>query len=127
MNFLVVDDDPAVNRFLSTFLTRKGHGCDALTDSEEVMAWLGAHKCDAVILDIGLPKLDGLSLVPMVREDYPELPIIIFTGLGYDTEFMQTALKNGANGYVSKGLPPDEVYLAIQRVMGRRPKVAAQA
>ena len=117
MNFLVVDDNRLLNRFLTTYLRGKGHGASSLTDSSKVEAWLDANACDAVILDINMPKIDGLSLISQIREKYPDLPIVMFTGLGYDEEAMQIARKAGANGYVSKGLGPGEIYSALMRVL----------
>jgi DNA-binding response OmpR family regulator len=88
-----------------------------LTDGSKVESWLNLNPCDAVILDIGMPKIDGLSLISVIREHHAELPIIIFTGLGYDEEMMQAARYAGANGYVSKGLGPSEIYSAVMRVL----------
>jgi DNA-binding response OmpR family regulator len=82
-----------------------------------VEAWLELNPCDAIILDIGMPKVDGLTLITMIREKNADLPIVMFTGLGYDEEAMQTARKAGANGYVSKGLGPSEIYSAVMRVV----------
>jgi DNA-binding response OmpR family regulator len=124
MNFLVVDDNQLLNRFLTTYLREKGHRASSLTDGSKVMAWLEPNVCDAVILDIGMPKIDGLSLISIVREKHPDLPIVMFTGLGYDEEAMQTARKAGANGYVSKGLGPNEIYSALMRVLSHAPKPA---
>ncbi len=127
MNFLVVDDNRLLNRFLITYLHSKGHECSALTDGTKVLSWLDLNPCDAIILDVGMPKLDGLSLISMVRTDYPALPIIMFTGLGYDEETMQAARFAGANGYVSKGLGPTEIYSAVMRVLQQTaPVVQAQ-
>ena len=117
MNFLVVDDNRLLNRFLTTYLRGKGHGAASLTDSSKVEAWLELNPCDAIILDIGMPKVDGLTLITMIREKNADLPIVMFTGLGYDEEAMQTARKAGANGYVSKGLGPSEIYSAVMRVV----------
>jgi len=117
MNFLVVDDNRLLNRFLVTYLRSKGHSCSALTDGSKVESWLDLNKCDAVVLDIGMPKIDGLSMISIIRNRYPDLPIIIFTGLGYDEEMMQAARYAGANGYVSKGLGPSEIYSALMRVL----------
>lgn len=117
MNFLIVDDNRLLNRFLSTFLRSKGHSCSSLTDGSKVEAWLDAHPCDAAIFDIGMPKIDGITLISVIRQSYPDLPIIIFTGMGYDEEMMQTARYAGANGYVSKGLGPTEIYSALMRVL----------
>lgn len=119
MNFLVVDDNRLLNRFLTTYLRSKGHGCSSLTDSSKVLSWLDLNVCDAIILDIGMPKIDGISLISMIREKFPALPIVMFTGLGYDEDAMQAARKAGANGYVSKGLGPSEIYSALMRVLSQ--------
>jgi len=125
MNFLVVDDNRLLNRFLVTYLRSKGHACSSLTDGSKVEAWLDLNPCDALILDIGMPKIDGLSLIGIIRVRYADLPIIIFTGLGYDEEMMQTARNAGANGYVSKGLGPSEIYSAVMRVLNTSPTPAS--
>lgn len=127
MNFLVVDDNRLLNRFLTTYLRSKGHGCSSLTDPSKVLSWLDLNACDAIILDIGMPKIDGLSLILMIREKFTTVPIVMFTGLGYDEEAMQAARKAGANGYVSKGLGPSEIYSALMRVLNQAPKAAEQA
>ena len=127
MNFLVVDDNRLLNRFLTTFLRSKGHAASSLTDGSKVEAWLELNPCDAIILDIGMPKIDGLTLISMIRVRYADLPIVMFTGLGYDEEAMQIARKAGANGYVSKGLGPSEIYSALLRVIGQHAAVPQAA
>lgn len=124
MNFLIVDDNRLLNRFLVTYFRDKGHSATSLTDSAKVEGWVEANACDAVILDLGMPKIDGLSLISVIRGRCPELPIIIFTGLGYDEEMMQAARYAGANGYVSKGLGPSEIYSAVMRVLHNPPTPA---
>ncbi|HEY2343638.1 MAG TPA: response regulator, partial [Chthoniobacteraceae bacterium] len=99
----------------------------SLTDGNKALGWLEANPCDAIILDIGMPKIDGLSLISMIREKFAELPIVMFTGLGYDEEAMQKARKAGANGYVSKGLGPSEIYSALMRVLGQLNRPATKA
>src|SRR3954467_15432557 len=120
MNFLVVDDNRLLNRFLTTYLRGKGHVASSLTDSSKVEAWLELNPCDGLILDIGMPKIDGLSLISVVRAKHADLPIVMFTGLGYDEDAMQAARKAGANGYVSKGLGPSEIYSALMRVLAHQ-------
>lgn len=127
MNFLVVDDNRLLNRFLTTYLRSKGHSCSSLTDPTKAVSWLDLNPCDAIILDIGMPKIDGLSLISMIREKFAAVPIVMFTSLGYDEEAMQAARKAGANGYVSKGLGPSEIYSALMRVLTQAPKAADTA
>jgi DNA-binding response OmpR family regulator len=92
-----------------------------LTDSSKAESWLDLNPCDGLILDIGMPKIDGLTLISKVREKHPNLPIVMFTGLGYDEDAMQKARNAGANGYVSKGLGPSEIYSALMRVLQHQP------
>ena len=115
--FLIVDDDPGIGRFLVTYLRQKGHTCDSLTDGFETATWLAHHDCEVVIVDLRMPKVDGISLISFIREINPTLPIIVFTGMGYDEEQMHAALRAGANGYVSKNLPIEQLYCVLSRVL----------
>jgi DNA-binding response OmpR family regulator len=64
-----------------------------------------------------MPKVDGISLISFIREMSQTLPIIVFTGVGYDEERMHAALRAGANGYVSKNLPIEQLYCVLSRVL----------
>ena len=115
--FLIVDDDPAVAKFLVTYLRQKGHSCESLTEGFQTASWLEQNHCDVVIVDLNMPKVDGISLITYIRERSDKLPIIVFTGVGYDEERMHAALRAGANGYVSKNLPIDQLYCVLSRVL----------
>lgn len=118
LHFLVIDDDPLVSKFLSSYLEQHGHRCSVVMHSEEVEPWFGTHSCDAAILDLNMPGIDGLTLLKMIRTKNARLPVVVFTGLGYDEEKMLAARECGANGFVSKGLPPVELYSALMRALG---------
>ena len=115
--FLIIDDDPYLARFLVAYLRHKGHSCQALTEGFQTAAWLAHHDCEVVIVDLKMPKVDGISLISFIREISPRLPIVVFTGLGYDEEQMRAALRAGANGYVSKNLPIEQLYCMLARVL----------
>ncbi|HEY1771484.1 MAG TPA: response regulator [Chthoniobacterales bacterium] len=115
--FLIIDDDPSVTRFLATYLKQKGHTCAALTDGFQTAAWFDLHDCEVVVVDLNMPKVDGISLITYLRETQPHLPIIVFTGVGYEEEKMHGALRAGANGYVSKNLPIEQLYCVLSRVL----------
>lgn len=115
--FLVIDDDSAITTFLSAYLKQKGHTCAALTEGFQTAAWLEQHDCEVVVVDLNMPKVDGISLITFVREIRPNLPIIVFTGVGYEEEKMHGALRAGANGYVSKNLPVEQLYCVLSRVL----------
>jgi DNA-binding response OmpR family regulator len=115
--FLIIDDDPAVTKFLVTYLKQKGHSCESLTEGFQTAAWLEYRTCDVVVVDLKMPKVDGISLISFIRELNHNLPIIVFTGVGYDEERMHAALRAGANGYVSKNLPIEQLYCVLSRVL----------
>src|SRR6266705_4948972 len=115
--FLIIDDDPAITRFLVTYLRQKGHSCQALTDGFQTASWLAYNDCEVVIVDLRMPKVDGISLISFIREINPKIPIVVFTGIGYDEEKMHAALRAGANGYVSKNLPVEQLYCVLARVL----------
>jgi DNA-binding NtrC family response regulator len=115
--FLIIDDDPGITRFLVTYLRQKGHSCESLTEGFQTATWLAHHDCEVIIVDLKMPKIDGMSLISFIREINPTLPIIVFTGMGYDEEQMHAALRAGANGYVSKNLPIEQLYSVLSRVL----------
>jgi len=117
VEFLLIDDDPAITKFLVTYLKQKGHTCEFLTEGFKTAAWLEFHRCDVAVVDLNMPKVDGLSLISFIREMSQTLPIIVFTGVGYDEERMHAALRAGANGYVSKNLPIEQLYCVLSRVL----------
>jgi DNA-binding response OmpR family regulator len=115
--FLIIDDDPGIAKFLVTYLRQRGHTCDSLTDGFQTAAWLAHHDVDVIIVDLRMPKVDGISLISFIREINIEVPIVVFTGVGYDEEQMHAALRAGANGYVSKNLPIEQLYCVLARVL----------
>src|ERR1700739_1865803 len=115
--FLIIDDDPGIAKFLVTYLRQRGHTCHALTDGFQTASWLSEHDCEVAIVDLRMPKVDGMSWISLMREMSPGLPIVVFTGVGYDEEQMHAALHAGANGYVSKNLPIEQLYCVLARVL----------
>jgi DNA-binding response OmpR family regulator len=115
--FLIIDDDPGIAHFLVTYLRQKGHTCDSLTDGFETATWLAHNDCEVIIVDLKMPKVDGITLTAFIREINATVPIIVFTCMGYNEAQMHAALRAGANGYVSKNLPIEQLYCVLQRVL----------
>ena len=115
--FLVIDDDSAITTFLSAYLKQRGHTCATLNEGFQTANWLEIQDCEVVVVDLNMPQVDGISLITFIREIRPTLPIIVFTGVGYDEEKMHGALRAGANGYVSKNLPVEQLYCVLARVL----------
>jgi len=73
--------------------------------------------CEVIVVDLKMPKVDGITLTAFIREINATVPIIVFTGMGYNEAQMHAALRAGANGYVSKNLPIEQLYCVLQRVL----------
>ena len=115
--FLIIDDDPGVAKFLVTYLRQQGHSAECLTDGFETATWLAHNDCEVIIVDLKMPRVDGITLTAFIRDINAHVPIIIFTGMGYDESQMHAALRAGANGYVSKNLPIEQLYCVLTRVL----------
>ena len=72
---------------------------------------------DLVVLDIGLANEDGLSLLEKLKTGWPNVLAVMLTGMGFVEDLLQEAHQKGADGYVSKVLPLDELLIAIQRIL----------
>jgi PAS domain S-box-containing protein len=77
---MLVDDDPDVRLFLTTLLDELGHDVEAFEDAEAALAGLDGSPPDLMLLDFAMPKLNGAQLARIVRERYPDLPIVFITG-----------------------------------------------
>lgn len=114
---LVVDDEAQIREMLSMYFVRHGYEASTAGDSAETLRIIKETPVDVVVLDIGLADEDGLKLLEQLKQTYPQLRIIMLTGMGFVEDLLQEAQQKGADGYVSKVLPLDELLLAIQRIL----------
>lgn len=114
---LVVEDDPSVRNLITT--TLKAHNYRFLTASNGEMAILDAssHNPDVMLLDLGLPDLDGVEVIRKIRS-WSNLPIIVISARSEDTDKIE-ALDAGADDYLTKPFSVEEL-LARLRVTQRR-------
>ncbi|MHB8734901.1 MAG: response regulator transcription factor [Terriglobales bacterium] len=115
---LLIEDDRHIQRSISYQLSRQGYQVTCCEDGEEGLekALQGQHQ--VVILDIMLPRLDGLSICKRLRGTFPELPIIITSARGTDLDKI-TGLEFGADDYLSKPFSPAELEARIRAVRRR--------
>lgn len=100
---MVVDDDTVTTTMISKRLEDKGFRVLVLNDSTKCLAALEATPCDVVLLDIIMPKIDGVEVLKKIRKQYShiELPVIMLTLLDGPEEVV-VALQEGANDYITK-------------------------
>ena len=122
---LVVDDEPQMRELLSMYLTQKGFQASAAASSEEALRKVREKPVDCVVLDIGLGGEDGLQLLVNLKTFDPNLRVIMLTGMGFVEDLLQEAQLKGADGYVSKVLPLDELIRALQKVLSQPKRAEA--
>ena len=114
--FLLIDDDPSISEFLATYLSKRGHPSNATIEAE-ALDWLSDNQCEVVVVDLNLPHADGTSLIASLRAIDARLPIVVFTENGCNEAQVRAAMRAGANGYVSKNLPMEQLYCVLARVL----------
>jgi DNA-binding NtrC family response regulator len=114
-HILVVDDEAQIRELLSVYLLKQGFKVSSAGTSEETLKILKQQSADLVVLDIGLADEDGLKLLADIKKSHPNLRVVMLTGMGFVEDLLQEAHQKGADGYVSKILPLDELLMAIQR------------
>ena len=114
---LVVDDEPAIRRFLHTSLAAHDYVVFEVVNGQEALAAVVAHRPDLIVLDLGLPDMDGIEVTRLLRE-WTQIPIIIVTVQEQEAAKI-AALDAGADDYVTKPFGMGEL-LARMRVALRR-------
>lgn len=120
---LVVDDEVAIRRLLRNTLEQAGHLVVEARDGREALAHAAAEHPDAVLLDLGLPDRDGLSLIPLLRGP---ARVILIVSAREATDEKVAALDLGADDYVTKPFDSEEL-LARLRVALRHRRAAEAA
>ena len=115
---LVVDDDPTVAEVVASYLRRAGIDVDLAADGVTALAVAGRARPDLVVLDLMLPGLSGLEVCSRLREQRPDLPIVMLTALGEESDRV-LGLEHGADDYLVKPFSPRELVLRVQSVLRR--------
>ena len=114
---LLVDDEPLILKGLKYTLEQEGYETDSAMDGEEALEKFFAQPCDLILLDVMLPKLDGLSVCQRIRE-HSNVPIIMLTAKGEDMDKI-LGLEYGADDYMTKPFNILEVKARIKTILRR--------
>ena len=118
MRLLVVEDDPDLNRQLTSALTDAGYVVDRAFDGEEARFVGESEPYDAVILDIGLPKMDGISVLEAWRRAGRSMPVLMLTARDRWSDKVQ-GFDAGADDYVAKPFHLEEVLARLRALLRR--------
>lgn len=119
LRILIVDDEPPIRRFLRTALTAQGYRIDEAADGEAALEFLAHNTVDLVVLDLGLPGIDGLEVVKRVRAESSVVPIVILSSRD-DEAGKVAALDLGADDYVSKPFGVEELSARLRAALRHR-------
>lgn len=119
MKVLVVEDDAIVAQAIAVLLASHHYAVDIATDGLEGLAMAEAYSYDLLLLDIGLPGMDGVSLCQQLRTRGMQAPILLLTGQGVEAHAKAVALNAGADDYVTKPFDAEELLARLQTLLRR--------
>lgn len=122
----MVDDDPAVRQALTRALALEGYDVRVAVDGRDALDRLGHGPVDLLVLDVGLPQVDGLEVARRVRRSGDETPILMVTARGAVDERVD-GLDAGADDYLVKPFALAELRARVRALLRRRPVTSAQA
>ncbi len=120
---LVVDDEPKITRLVRDYLESAGFAVTTAVDGQEAVMRARTEHPDLVILDLGLPRLDGLDVTRRLRQD-GDVPIIMLTARDDETDKL-IGLELGADDYVTKPFSPRELVARVRAVLRRHERSGA--
>jgi two-component system KDP operon response regulator KdpE len=113
---LLVDDEPTILRALQTSLESQGYTVSGVTTGEQAVAKTASATPDLVLLDLGLPGIDGIEVLKRIRAFAPTLPIVVVSAHGDDASKVR-ALDLGAEDYVSKPFSVPELLARVRTAL----------
>ncbi len=118
---LVIDDEDIVRTSCSRTLTPSGYEVRLAQNGQEGLKIMGEDKVDIVLTDLKMPDMDGIEVLRKIKQDWPEVEVIIITG--YQT--VDTAVKSiklGAFDYIEKPFTPDALINAVSKALDHKNK-----
>jgi len=119
---LVVDDELIIRESLSGWLKRDGYHVSSVSSGEEALETLKINSFDILLLDIQMDGISGMDVLTHVKEDYPDIDVIMITAFGSIPSAVQ-AMKSHAFDYLLKPFDPDELGVLIQKLIDHRARI----
>ena len=118
MRILVVDDDPMMSQLVVELLG--GWSCESASAGsvDEALALLAAETFDLVLSDLQMPRRSGFDLLQVVRDTWPELPVVLFSSFPA-AEMTKQAIDAGARGFLAKPFSGRALRAALESGVGR--------
>ena len=118
MRILVVEDEPNLSAQLKERLVAEGFIVDLAADGEEGLYFGREYDYDAAVVDLGLPKLDGMALIAELRRENRDFPVLVLTARGNWQDKVE-GLEAGADDYLTKPFQTEELLARLNALMRR--------
>jgi DNA-binding response OmpR family regulator len=118
MRILVVEDDPIITQLIETILEQQKYAVDFATDGQMGLDLSEAYEYDAILLDVTLPKKDGIGVCQQIRSQGNTVPILLLTALDSPADRAR-GLDAGADDYLGKPFDPQELLARIRAILRR--------
>ncbi|MCP8938173.1 sigma-54 dependent transcriptional regulator [Alsobacter sp. SYSU M60028] len=117
-DILIVDDEADIRELVAGILDDEGHRCRTAGSSDEALAAIEARRPQLVFLDIWIQgsRLDGLQILDIIKEQHPDLPVVMISGHG-NIETAVSAIKRGAYDFIEKPFKADRLVLVAERAL----------
>lgn len=115
MRILIAEDERSLSRAIVALLEKNNYSADAVHDGEEALSYLEAGNYDALILDIMMPKMDGMTVLRRLREQGNPIPVLMLTARSEVSDKV-LGLDSGANDYLTKPFSTKELMARIRAI-----------
>ncbi|PXW29982.1 UNVERIFIED_CONTAM: DNA-binding response OmpR family regulator [Williamsia faeni] len=116
---LLAEDDEAISAPLARALSREGYGCEVVTTGTEALTLAGSGRFELLVLDLGLPEMDGLEVCRRIRQTRPQLAVLMLTARTDEVDFV-VGLDAGADDYVGKPFRLAELLARVRALLRRK-------
>ena len=123
---LITDDDPIIRRILRMTIERQGHSVIEAANGVEALSLLAKHHPDLIIMDVMMPKMDGLTACTKIKQNVEksDIPIIILSANGTKSD-IELGYAAGAEIYLQKPVIPSELYQVICQFLSSKSPLPA--
>lgn len=113
---LVVDDEDPIRDLVVGFLERLGHQCVRATDGIDALDKIKENKIDAIVTDIKMPQMDGITLTKEILQQYPGVPVMVMTGFAEEYT-AANAISAGARDFIQKPFSVEEFTIRFNKMI----------
>ena len=115
---LIVDDEASIIELLGEYLTLAGYRVTGVASEHQAEEVADRDSPDAIITDLQLANSDGLEMISRLKSKLPETPVILLTGVHFDSKVVHEILNKKVSCYVEKTAPLSKVLAELKRILG---------